>query len=96
MSLKRFILFAGEHYYPGGGTRDYVNSFDTLEEAMAFVESIRKKPPEKMGLMGGRVDWADILDKETGEFWSDCDGGTEYTCWDGWEKDSVEDISYEP
>lgn len=29
-----FLLFAGVHYYPGGGWNDYVGSYSTLAEAM--------------------------------------------------------------
>lgn len=33
MSGKRFIVFAGETYYPHAGWRDYQNESDTLEAA---------------------------------------------------------------
>lgn len=32
--MKQFLLFAGPRYYPGGGWQDFVDSFDTLEEAV--------------------------------------------------------------
>lgn len=31
--MKRFLLFAFDKYYPLGGMRDFVNSFDSLCEA---------------------------------------------------------------
>ena len=31
--MKRYLLFAGDTYYPGGGWSDYKGSFDTIEEA---------------------------------------------------------------
>lgn len=31
--MKRFILFAFEHYYPAGGLNDARGSYDTVEEA---------------------------------------------------------------
>lgn len=32
--MKRFLLFAFEHYYPSGGLLDVVESYDTVEEAI--------------------------------------------------------------
>ncbi len=34
--LKRFLLFAGKNYYPSGGWRDFIDSFDTKEDAEGF------------------------------------------------------------
>lgn len=31
--MKRYLLFAGEEYYPSGGWNDFRGAFDTLEEA---------------------------------------------------------------
>lgn len=31
--MKKYHLFAGYNYYPGGGMCDYQGSFDTYEEA---------------------------------------------------------------
>lgn len=50
--LKRFLLFSGSDYYPGGGWDDFVASFDTLEEAKD-----RKS----------HRDWNQMVDSETGE-----------------------------
>ena len=33
--MKRYALFAGDHYYPSGGIGDLVGSFETIEEAKA-------------------------------------------------------------
>jgi hypothetical protein len=30
---KRFMLFAGSTYYPEGGWKDYIGSFDSILEA---------------------------------------------------------------
>lgn len=32
--MKKFILFAGDCYYPGGGTYDFVGMFKTKKEAL--------------------------------------------------------------
>ena len=31
--MKRYLLFSGLAYYPGGGWRDYRGSFDTIPDA---------------------------------------------------------------
>lgn len=51
--MKRYLLFAGSHYYPFGGARDFIDSFDTLEEAMSAPVTD-----------GREVDWLDIADLE--------------------------------
>lgn len=33
---KEFLLFYGPIYYPYGGWKDYISSFDTEEEAIRF------------------------------------------------------------
>lgn len=55
MKIKRFVVFAGNNYYPRGGVADYRASFDTLEEARANAAA------------KGRDDWTEIWDLETGE-----------------------------
>lgn len=51
---KRFLLFAGETYYAAPGWRGFVDSFDTLEEAIAA------------GKLDGS-DWWQVVDLEQGE-----------------------------
>lgn len=38
-NFKRYLLFYGDIYYPQGGMDDYKNSFDSLEEAVIFVDT---------------------------------------------------------
>lgn len=33
-----FLVFAGYNYYPSGGWEDFVEAFDTFEEAYAAAE----------------------------------------------------------
>jgi len=35
--MKRYAIFCGDNYYPLGGFDDYVNSYDTMEEALQFA-----------------------------------------------------------
>lgn len=43
--MKRFLLFAGEVYYGRGGMNDFIQSFDTLIQAMDVgFEHIERKP----------------------------------------------------
>ncbi len=41
--MKRFLVFAGDAYYPEGGMYDFQEDFDTLEEARSFVAKIKEK-----------------------------------------------------
>jgi hypothetical protein len=52
--VKRFVVFAGDKYYPAGGWDDHVGSFDTEAEARLVL----KNAPD---------DWGHIIDLETGE-----------------------------
>jgi len=36
--MKRYLAFAGETYYPGGGWEDYIGTYDTIEEARAVLK----------------------------------------------------------
>lgn len=49
--MNRFLLFCGETYYPNGGMKDLVGSFDTLEDT-------------KLSLCS---DWAHVFDLELDE-----------------------------
>jgi hypothetical protein len=51
--IKRFLLFAGQQYYPVGGWDDFVSSFETIEEA-------KKYPIAEID------DWVQIVNLQTG------------------------------
>ncbi len=38
MILKNYLVFIGLVYYPLGGWEDFIDSFDTREEAREFIE----------------------------------------------------------
>ena len=49
--VKCFMLFAGDRYYPSPGMQDFIDSFDTLDEA-------------KNHAIGLKSDWVQIFDVE--------------------------------
>ncbi len=52
--LKRYLVFAGDTYYPGGGWADFKGSFESLKEGMDAA-------------FKARADWAHVVDSTTGE-----------------------------
>lgn len=63
--MKRFYLFAGYNFCPGGGLGDYRGAFDTKEDAMGFC-SIQSEPYPAMIVPGtnydDEVDWASVIE----------------------------------
>ncbi len=55
--MKRFLLFSGPQYYPGGGWDDFIDSFDSLEEAQQYIA-------DKCSEWG---QWSHIIDTSTWE-----------------------------
>jgi len=55
--MKRFLVFAGANYYPRGGWKDFLDSFDTKEESLVAL----------IGAMKDGKDWGQILDTQSGE-----------------------------
>lgn len=59
--MKRFLLFDGSTYYPVGGFCDFVNDFDSEDEAKAAAHKRCE---------GGRIwevpDWHQIVDTAEG------------------------------
>jgi hypothetical protein len=53
--MKRFLVFAGGDYYPGGGWLDFVTSFDNFAVASGSAQGLVKPH-----------DWAQVVDTETG------------------------------
>lgn len=60
--MMRYILFAGETYYPGGGWNDFVADGDTVEE----LELITKKM-EGADNSSHDWDWWHIVDTQQDE-----------------------------
>lgn len=62
--MKRFALFEFDTYYPGGGWCDYVDSFETVEEAVAYYKLPRPRDGRKT--WDSTSDHFQIVDLETG------------------------------
>ena len=54
--LKRFLLFANVTYYARGGWNDFVDSFDTIDDATNAVGRTRRD-----------IDWWHVVDSTTGQ-----------------------------
>ena len=54
MKTKRFLVFAGDNYYPNGGWHDFSESFDDMNTAVEFARNVRT----------GNYDWSHVLDSE--------------------------------
>jgi glyoxylase-like metal-dependent hydrolase (beta-lactamase superfamily II) len=50
--MKRYLLFTGDTFYPGGGMKDFRGDFNTIDEAFDFSAS------DKVGAW----DWYEIYD----------------------------------
>lgn len=68
--MNRYLLFAGNDYYPSGGALDLLHVFDTLREAKQYValwgDRLRIRQEPMLGVEAPRetVDWAHIYDVE--------------------------------
>lgn len=52
--MKKYLLFAGDNYYPMGGFDDFRGDFDTIELAEQHLKACFSD-----------VDWAHIVDRDT-------------------------------
>ena len=76
--MKRFLLTAGDSYYPQSGDMDWVGIFETREEAEALISTKQEheyfsRGPRKgqikqsrtiTSIHGKKVDWYEIIDLE--------------------------------
>jgi hypothetical protein len=65
--MKRWLLFAGATYYPGGGWDDFIASYDTPDEAADEGRRClaRRRMPHPHE--GPTADWYQIVDATTGD-----------------------------
>jgi hypothetical protein len=74
--MKRFLLFAGDKYYPSGGWHDFIGAFDSVEEAGAHA---RKTNDEFNYTCFG---WYHVVDSETREKVQVCRKGGQEAEWE--------------
>jgi hypothetical protein len=60
--MGRYLLFAGDEYYPSGGWQDYKGRFDSVKEALKAAASGTKNLDFQ-----GTWDWWQIVDLATGK-----------------------------
>jgi hypothetical protein len=70
--MKRFLVFAYDAYYPGGGWTDFQSDHDTLEEARAaafetVVPWYAQDEPERYAEYTINNEFVMAVDTETGE-----------------------------
>lgn len=53
LKVKRWLLFAGQNYYPAGGILDFKEAFDSLGEALAWLKC--------SALNANKLDWAQVV-----------------------------------
>lgn len=58
--MKRYLVFCGWNYYPGGGGNDFYFATDDLEEANEKCEEYKNKQTNMIGYI-----WSHIFDNET-------------------------------
>jgi hypothetical protein len=46
--MKKFLLLAGQHYYPGAGTQDWIGTFETKEETLKWAKLVLAKIRKNM------------------------------------------------
>lgn len=63
----RYLIFAGEDYYPKGGGLDLRGGHDELKKVQEKAAEMVKPTKNKWGTDCYEFDWLHILDTETGK-----------------------------
>ena len=66
--MKRFLVFAGDAYYPEGGMYDFQDDFDTLEEVRSFEAKIKQEFKSIWGDNWKDYKWIAIWDSEIRDY----------------------------
>ena len=69
--MKRYLFFAAELYYPGGGAHDLRGHYDTVEETFEALRAFKQERIEQGQYENEKRMWefsfAHYLDTRTGE-----------------------------
>lgn len=60
--MKRYLLFYNSWYYPDGGMKDFMGSYNTQEEAIEHMSTIK-------------IDWWHLYDSQEGKIVLDYQNG---------------------
>jgi hypothetical protein len=66
--MKRYLLFAGPHYYPAGGVDDLIGDFNTMVHIVKEIRDIR-------------ADFWNVLDTQTGETYNNYHAPKDLLAW---------------
>ena len=61
--MRRFLVFAGDNYYPRGGWDDFHSDHETREAAVAIADQLLVDYPL---LRAAKLDWSQVVDASTG------------------------------
>ena len=62
--MKKFLLIAGDSYYPSAATGDWIGCFSSREEAESQIIVIQEDLFGRISINGTRCDWYEIVDLE--------------------------------
>ena len=60
--MKPYLLIAGDCYYPSSGTGDWIDCYETVEEAREEIENIDYHNNSVYKIRGRMFEWYDIVD----------------------------------
>ena len=55
--MNKYLLFMGDTYYPDGGAKDYIDSFDSIYDAIKYLYNLKPSIIDK---------WCNVLNIKTG------------------------------
>ena len=58
--IKRYLVTAGDNYYPCSGTSDWIDAYDDKDEAIARAEELEKETRSYSEDL--RYDWVNVID----------------------------------
>lgn len=62
--MKRYLLFGYSQYYPGGGSGDVIESFDSMDEVKSYLKLSSTKQDFYEVLDLDERKWIDVTDSE--------------------------------
>lgn len=63
--MKRYLIFSGHNYYPGGGWEDFRSSHESPDATIAALLELKEERNDRKNDIG--IDWWQIVDSSTGQ-----------------------------